>query len=188
MVICIDLDNTLNNLQEVAVGVFNERYNTHYTLKDFKTYSISECLNKEEATNMKAIYNEAGIYNLVSPLSGARNVLQKLKKAGHEIYIVTHTMSNMFQEKVDWIKYHFDIDESHIIAMRHKWLFKCDLMIEDNMDNLLGGHHYDRICFDYPWNRQAKHVGDLYDQIYDIHRVSHWNEVINIINKISNKE
>lgn len=187
-VIAIDLDNTLNNLQEVVIDVFNEKYGTHYSLNDMKTYNISECLNKEDAINMKALYSKPGIYNTVKPLPGAQNVLQKLKKYGHEVYIVTHSVPSIFAEKVEWVKYHFGIDEAHIVAMQHKWHFNCDIMIEDNMDNLLGSHNYERICFDYPWNRMGEYTSDLYDQVYGIYRVSHWNEVLNIVNKICNKE
>ena len=180
LVIMIDLDNTLNNLQEVIMNVFNERYGTSYSIKDIKTYSVSECLSKEEATNMIALYSEEGIYNNVKPLKDAQNALQKLKKAGHEIYIVTHSIPSIFAEKVEWIKYHFNVDEAHIVAMQNKWLFKCDVMIEDNLDNLLGGYHYDRIVIDCPWNR------DIHDEAYSIHRCNNWNEVVAAVNKISN--
>ena len=177
MVICIDLDNTLNNLQEVVMNVFNERYGTSYSINDIKTYNVSECLNKQDATNMIKIYSEAGLYNNVKPLHGAQSALQKLKKAGHEIYIVTHSIPSIFSEKVEWIKYHFQIDEAHIIAMRNKWLFKCDVMIEDNLDNLLTGHHYDRIVMDCPWNK-------AHDEVYGLHRVFNWPDVIDAVNKI----
>lgn len=180
MVICIDCDNVLNDLQDAVLNIFNERYNTKYTMNDFKNYNVSDCLNKEDAINFVAIFSEAGIYDYVKPLSGAQNALQKLKKAGHEVYIVTHSMPSIFDEKSKWIRYYFPtIDDDHIISMRHKWLFKCDIMIEDNLDNLLGGHHYDRVCFDYPWSRNVR------DEVYGIRRVSNWDEAMNVINKIS---
>ena len=164
------------------MNVFNERYGTSYSIKDIKTYSVSECLSKEEAINMIAIYSEEGIYNHVKPLKDAQSVLQKLKKAGHEVYIVTHSIPSIFAEKVEWIKYHFNIDEAHIVAMQNKWLFKCDIMIEDNLDNLLGGHHYDRIVVDCPWNR------NIHDEAYGIYRCNNWNEIISAVNKICNQE
>ena len=180
LVICIDCDNVLNDLQKAVLKIFNERYNTKYTMNDFKNYNVSECLNKEDTINFVAIFSEAGVYDSVKPLAVAQNAIQKLKKAGHEVYIVTHSIPSIFDEKVKWIKYHFPtMDDDHIISMRHKWLFKCDVMVEDNLDNLLGGHHYDRICFDYPWNR------DVRDEVYDIRRVSTWDEALNVINKIS---
>ena len=179
MIIAVDVDNVLNNLQESVTNIFNKRYGTKYTMDDFENYNVSECLNKEDAMNFIAIYSEPGVYDSVSPLSDAQRALTKLKNIGHEIYLVTHSDPQIFKEKCDWIKYHFAIDDAHIISMQHKWLFKCDLLIEDNMDNLLGGHHYDRICFDYPWNRGVR------DEVYGIHRVSNWRDAINIINKMN---
>ena len=182
MVICVDMDNVLCNLQETVIKVFNDVYHTSYALNDFKAYDIAECINKEHAIKMKELYTKRGIYDLVHVINGAKNVLQKLKKAGYDIYIVTDSAPSMMVEKVNWIEYMFDIDRAHIISMKHKWLFKCDVMIEDNLDNLLGGHHYDRILFDYPWNR------DVHDEVYDIHRVQNWDEVLDVINKLNKME
>ena len=179
MIIACDCDNTLNNLQEATIKVFNERYGTKYTMKDFKNYNISECLNKDNAMNFVALYNEPGIYDIVNPLNDAQKALLKLKKDGHDIYIVTNSSPSIFNEKCNWLKFHFNIDEEHIISMKNKWLFKCDLMIEDNIDNLLGGHHYERICVNYPWNRNVR------DEVYGIHRCNNWKEIVSVVNKIN---
>lgn len=182
MVIMIDVDGVLNNLQDAVIKIFNERYGTSYTVNDFKNYNVSECLNKIDAINFVKIYSEKGIYDFVNPLNGAQNAINKLKKQGHEVYIVTDAAPSIFEEKVGWIKFHFpSIDESHIISMKHKWLFRCDIMCEDNLDNLLGGYHYERICFDCPWNRTVR------DEVYGIHRVNNWGDALNTINKISQK-
>ena len=179
MILAIDCDNILCNLQETVINIFNSTYGTSYTMNDFKYYNISECLNKNHAIKMIDLYKKNGLYNAVNVISGAKNAIQKLKKAGHDVYIVTDAVPSTFAEKVDWITYNFDIDESHIICMKHKWLFKCDLLIEDNLDNLLGGYHYDRILFDYPWNK------DIHDEVYGIHRVQNWSNALDVINKLN---
>lgn len=182
MVIMVDVDNVLNNLQEVVVNLFNQKYGTQYTLNTFTKYNVSECLSKEDAINMTKMYDEPGIYDNVNPIDGARTVLEKLIRAGHSVYLVTDANPSIYEEKVNWIMFHFPcIDRSNIICMKHKWLFRCDAMIEDNLNNLLGGYHYDRICLDYPWNT------DIRDEVYDIHRAQNWNNVLDIINKL-NKE
>lgn len=179
MIICVDMDNVLCNLHETAIQIFNNTYGTSYTINDFQHYDMSECLNKKDATYMKNIYGEPGVYDMVSVLTGAKNAIQRLQKTGHEIYIVTDAIPSTFEEKVNWIKYNFGIDEAHIISMKHKWLFRCDVMVDDNLDNLLSGHHYDRILFDYPWNR------NVHDEVYDIHRVQNWNNALDVINQIN---
>ena len=178
----VDADNVLNDLQEVVIKRFNDRYGTTYTMKDFDRYNVSECLNKNDAIKMQKMYGEHGLYDDVHPLSDAQGALQKLHKAGHEVYVVTDSIPDTFGEKVNWIKFHFPmIDNAHIIAMKHKWLFKCDAMVEDNLDNLLGAPYYERICFDYPWNRH------VHDAAYDIHRVSSWENILTAINEINKK-
>ena len=136
---------------------------------------------KNDTIKMKGLYVKSGIYECVNVMSGAKSAIQKLKKAGHDIYIVTDSAPSIFEEKANWIKYNFDIDTSHIISMKHKWLFKCDVMVDDNLDNLLGGYHYDRVLFDYPWNR------DIHDEVYGIHRVQNWSNALDVINKLSKK-
>lgn len=183
MVICIDCDNVLNNLQEVAINVLNEKYDTSYSLNDFNKYNVSECMNKEDAIKITNIYHESGIYDLVKPVSGAHNAIQKLIRAGHDVYIVTYSFSDIFDEKCSWIKYHFpEIDDAHIVAMKHKWLFKCDVMIEDCFETLVEKPYYHRICFDQPWNRYEK------DYIYGVHRAANWKDVVSAVNEINKEE
>lgn len=182
MIIMIDVDNVLNNLQEVVVNRFNEKYGTSYSLNDFTKYNVSECIPKDDAIKMVAMYDEAGIYDHVKPLSGARNALEKLIRDGHSIYIVTHANPCIYEEKSNWVKFHFPcIDKSNIVCMKPKWLFRCDVMIEDKLDTLLNGHHYDRICFDAAWNR------DVNDDVYDIVRCKDWNSILAAVNDINNK-
>lgn len=183
MIWAVDCDNTINNLQEVVIDTFNKRYNKQYTLENFTHYNIEECLDRQEATNMKAIYSEPGIYDRVKPLHDAKNILQKLMRSGHEIYIVTHSIPSIFEEKCNWIKYHFPfIDDNHIVAMSHKHLLRCDIMVEDNLETLTAKPFYHRICIDYPWNR------DTWDEVYGIYRVNSWKEIIEIGNKINKEE
>lgn len=178
MIICVDCDNVLCNLQEVVINILNAKYDKNYSLETFNKYSVSECVPKEDAMNMVSIYKEHGIYDLVKVLDGAQNAIKKLIRAGHEVYIISDSYPSIYEEKSNWIKFHFpEIDDAHIICMKHKWLFKCDVMIEDNLDNLLNGHHYDRIVIDYPWNR-------THDEAYSIYRAFNWNDVLDAVNKI----
>jgi len=111
------------------------------------------------------------------------NRKQALVCTHHQIYLVTDAIPQVYGEKVKWVKHFFPfIDESHIVAMKHKNLFKCDIMIEDNMQNLISGVHYHRICLDYPWNRK------VHDEAYDIHRCNNWNEIANVVNKLNEEE
>ena len=179
MVIAVDCDNVLCNLQAVVINLFNERHNTNYTLEDFTDYDVAQILPQNEAILMKTMYGEDNLYSNIYPLPGAQNAIEKLINAGHQVYVVSDVIPKTYAEKVEWLKFYFpQIDESHIVAIKHKHMFKCDVMIEDNLQHLLAKPYYERICFDYAWNRQVS------DYVYNIHRVSNWNEVLDIINKL----
>ena len=183
MVICIDVDDVICNLQETVIDIFNHRNGSKYTLNDFTEYNIMNVLPAQDGIAMMDIYSESGLYDNVSPIVGAQSGMQKLMNMGHEIYLVTAAIPKTYGEKVTFIKRYFPfIDEAHIVCMRNKWMFKCDVMIEDNLSTLLAKPYYHRICFDMPWNQSTK------DYVYGIHRCHNWNDVIAAVNKISELE
>lgn len=183
MTIMIDVDDTICNMQHTAINLFNSRYNTTYTINDFHDYDIMNCMPIEHATKMRDIYGEPGFYNIVKPFKGAKEVLQKLINDGHQVYLVTNAIPIIYAEKVEFIKRYFPfIDEAHIVAMKHKHLFRCDIMVEDCMYNLLAKPYYHRICFNQPWNQSTK------DYVYDIYRCYNWDDVLAAVNKISELE
>lgn len=184
MIIVCDCDNVICNLQETVVNLFNKRYKTDYTLEDFHDYDVENTLPIKEATTMKKMYGESGIYKQVTPISGAQEGLKKLMNMGHQVYIVSDVVPKIYNEKCEWIRHFFPfIDNDHIVVMKHKHLFKCDIMIEDNIQNLLASPYYNRICMDYPWNKTTHE-----DYIYDIYRCQNWKQIIDAVNKINEKE
>ena len=61
-------------------------------------------------------------------------------------------------------------------------MFKCDVMIEDNLSNLIAKPYYHRILINWPWNQSNK------DYVYDINRCYNWDDVLAAINKINELE
>ena len=183
MILVFDFDNTLNNLQETALDIFNANHNTKYTLEDCIHYDMEDCFPEDVATAIKAIYADPKTYDLVQPLPGAKSMLQKLINSGHQVYIATHNWPAQFNTKVQWIKRHFPfMDESRIMAISHKHLLRCDVLVEDKLDNLLVTPHYYRVCVNRPWNTA------VYDEVYGIHRVYGCQEIVAAIKQIEKKE
>ena len=183
MVLCVDVDDVICNLQEVVVGLFNKRYGSHYSINDFTEYDVMNIFPTQDAMVIKDMYGEVGLYDKVKPLPGAQEALEKLINLGHQVYLVTAAIPKTYGEKVSFIKRFFPyIDESHIVCMKHKHMFRCDIMIEDNLQTLLTKPYYHRILLDRPWNQSTK------DYIYDIHRCNNWNEIVATINKINDGE
>ena len=183
MIIACDVDDVICNLQEVVVDLFNKRLGVNYTVDDFTDYDVMNVLSTQDGIVMRDIYGESGLYNKVKPVAKAKESLQKLMNMGHQVYLVTAAVPKTYGEKVEFIKRHFPfIDESHIVCMKHKWMFKCDVMIEDNLQTLIEKPYYHRVLMDRPWNQSNK------DYVYDIHRCTNWNEIVDVINKINESE
>jgi len=183
MVICVDVDDVLCNLQEVVIELFNSKFGSNYTLENFTEYDVMNIFPTDDAIAIKELYGMPGLYDKVKPMLGSQKALEKLINLGHQVYLVTAAIPKTYGEKVEFIKRFFPyIDENHIVCMRHKWMFKCDVMIEDNVQTLLASPYYHRICFDRPWNRAIS------DWTYDIHRCNNWNEIVAVVNKINDLE
>lgn len=183
MLIMCDIDDTIANLQEVVVNIFNKRYNTEYTVDDFHSFDIMDVLPVEEATKFKSIYGESGVYDLVKPMAGSQEGLRKLINDGHQVYLASNIVPETHSEKVAFVQRYFPfIDPSRIIAIKDKWLLRGDIFIEDNLDNLLAKPYYERILINKPWNQWDK------DWVYGIYRCNTWNEVVAAVNKICEEE
>ena len=183
MIIACDVDNVCNNLQEVVLNMFNAHHNPGYQLEDCHDYDMVNNFPLSDALAIKQLYGVKNIYNFVKPLPGAQDGVQKLINAGHQVYLVTDAIPENYYEKIQWLEHYFPfVEQSHIVSMAHKWLFKCDALIEDNLQNLLTGHSYERICMNYPWNQ------NVYDWVYDIHRCDNWEDIVDVINKLNESE
>lgn len=183
MIIAIDVDDVICNLQEVVIDLFNKRYGSSYKLEDFTEYDIMNILPTQDALVMKDMYGESGLYDKVKPMLGSQKALERLINLGHQVYLVTAAIPKTYDEKVSFIKRFFPfIDEGHIVCMQHKWMFKCDVMVEDNLHTLLAKPYYHRVLLDKPWNQSNK------DYVYDINRCYNWNDILAAINKINELE
>jgi 5'(3')-deoxyribonucleotidase len=183
MVLCVDVDDVICNLQETVIGLFNKRFGSNYSVNDFTDYDVMNVLPTQDGVVLRDMYGEPGLYDKVKPLPGAQDALQKLINMGHQIYLVTAAVPKTYGEKIEFIKRYFPfIDDGHIICMKHKWLFKCDIMIEDNLQTLLTKPYYHRVLLNRPWNQSNK------DYVYDIHRCYNWDDIIAAVNKISELE
>ena len=183
MILAVDIDDTICNLQETAVKMFNQRYGTRYAVEDFTDFDVTNVLPPDEAMNLIAIYGESGLYNVVKPMNGAQSALKKLVNAGHQVYLVTNAIPKTYGEKVEFVKKYFPyIDEAHIVCMKHKHLFKCDIMIDDCLQNLIAKPYYHRVLMNKPWNQSNT------DYAYGIYRCYNWDDVVAAIDKINELE
>ena len=183
MTIMCDIDDVLNNLMEKTIELYNSRFNKNIKVADLTEYNFSDCLPKEDVDAILALFKDKKLWNSLSPVAGASNGLKTLIKQGHQVYLATATNPVNFAWKVEWCTKHFPfIHADNIIRAVDKSVLKCDIIIDDYMENLTSNTAY-KVCFDKPWNRDEKK-----DFIYDIQRAHNWKEIVSAVNDIERND
>lgn len=166
----IDYDSTLFNTIDVWIDLYNKKYNDKLTINDFKFWDIHKSLPKEKSNKFYSILDNNELWENIKPLNNAVEVVKDLNEE-YEVYIITATHHNHIKIKSEiLLKYFPFIEYKQIISCYYKQLINVDIMIDDNLDNLIGGK-YRKILIDYPWNRDI----DDYDR--GIERFKNWKEI-----------
>ena len=166
----IDYDSTLFNTIDVWIDLYNKKYNDKLTINDFKFWDIHKSLPKEKSNKFYSILDNNELWESIKPLNNAVEVVKDLNEE-YEVYIITATHHNHIKIKSEiLLKYFPFIEYKQIISCYYKQLINVDIMIDDNLDNLIGGK-YRKILIDYPWNRDI----DDYDR--GIERFKNWKEI-----------
>ena len=171
LIIAVDLDSTLNNLNEVWITKYNEIYND--TLKCFNEWNVLNCVNPECGNKIFYILGEKDfLYNL-GINDGADEVMEKLCTE-HDVYIVTAYTADTCVDKVRWVqKYLPFFDIKNIVFCNNKSLFNADALIDDAPHNLESFPNT-TICFDMPYNKEVK----------SNYRAFSWIDINNIFDNI----
>lgn len=179
MIIMCDIDGILNNLVEETLILYNSRSGKNIQPSDITTYNFVDCLPKEDAEGIISLFKEKSLWDSLLPLPSSQNVLKQLINQGHQIYLATATDPVNFEWKIEWLKQYFPfIPSDNVIRIMDKGLLKCDVLIDDCLDNLIKVF-CERVCLDCPWNQNKSK-----DVVYDIKRAYSWDDIINIINNI----
>ena len=182
MIIMCDIDNTINDLTEKAVSLYNTRFGKDIKMSDITAYNFYDCLSKEDADGLISLFKEKELWDSLKPLPHSQETLKKLIKQGHRIFLATATDPINFEWKCDWLSRYFSfIPTDNIIRIMDKSLLKVDVMIDDHLSNLIS-NVCERVCLDYCWNESKSK-----DYAYDIKRAYGWGDIVDIINNIERK-
>lgn len=183
MIIGIDIDGVLNDLVPKVLALYNSRSNKDIQLSNITEYNFYDCLDKEDADEIISLFKDEELWNSLEPVSDAQWGVKTLINCGHEVYLATATSPENFYWKVKWIeKYYPFIDSKRIICIHNKGLLKCDVLIDDCLDNL-ASNICERIVINQPWNQDKEKR-----YVYDIYEANDFKDVINIIKHIERKD
>lgn len=169
--ILIDMDDTICATSQRVMEIYAmEHYCEIPTEWDWFYTNIKDV----RGMYWQQIFNRRGFFRDLEPIDGAWEAVNKLFRAGYQIYFVTRPVYNewSYREKIDWLYEMFnwfDPDE-HFIATNAKHMVK-GLLIDDNVEHLK--RHPDiTICFTQPHNKDVT-CADL--------RANSWEGIVNYI-------
>ena len=178
----IDFDSTLFPTMEKVIDIYNKNHNTSIDVSQITMYNLHDNFPADVADVLIELFVYKDVYSSLQPYKGAIRAVKALAEQGHEIYVATSTDVRNMEWKEELLQKHFPfIPKKNLIRIHNKALLNVDVIVDDRLDNLKSTFA-DRICFDQPWNRD-----ESADFAYDIYRINHWGEIINVINTIERK-
>lgn len=179
MVVIVDIDSTLNDLVQKTISLYNSRSVKNIKMSDITAYNFYDCLPYEDASEMEKLFKDKELWDSLEPLPDSQWGIETLRNLGHKVVFATATHECNFEWKCNWIVDKFKLKNTDdIIRIMDKSLLRGDIIIDDCLENLINSP-CERICLDYPYNRDKRR-----DFIYCIRRANNWREIVNIINSI----
>jgi len=156
--IAVDLDTTLNNMEQKWIKRYNEIYNDN--LEMFTDWDITKFVKPECGDKIFDILGEPNFFFECGIKEYAADVMQYLND-NYDIYIVTAYTANACVDKIRWIeKYLPFFDKKKVVFCNHKGLINTDWLIDDGPHNLEAFKNK-KVIFDMPYN-QCVHINDAF--------------------------
>lgn len=139
LTILIDLDNTLNNLDEHFTREWALKYTSEIDRE--KDWDIHKCVPESEVELSKKLIGRKGFYKEITIKEGAQKAVKRLQEMeGVEVKICTHVdhyeMEYSPSDKREWLieKFGKEIEDKIIFVMgdNDKTVFEGHIIIDDN--------------------------------------------------------
>jgi 5'-nucleotidase len=170
--IAIDLDSTLNNLDEVWIlQDYNRLYNDQLKYEDMKCWNVHEYVKPECGHKVYDILAQPGYFlNLGIKDRWTMQSFDYLY-THFDVYVVSSCHPNTVADKIAWMKQYFpQFDENRFIACHHKGLINTDYLIDDGPHNIKA-FKQKSILVDAPYNQHLQEEQDNFK------RVENWRDI-----------
>lgn len=176
MIIGIDFDGVINSMVETWIEWLNREHGYSVKVDEVTSWELHGQYPKLSGTDFFAPLFTPEFWDEVPIKKDAPEVIERLLAEGHEIYVVTSSHYKTLPYKLKKCLFaHFPkLTEENVIITYNKSLIRCDLLVDDNLQNLInypGG----RVLFDAPYNR-----GPEADAMVD-YRVGSWKELYMLV-------
>lgn len=172
-IIGIDLDTTLNTLNEIWIDHYNKKYNDNLTNDDITDWNIANFVKPKCGNKIYDFLLQPHFFRNLDIQPNAKEVTKWLSQY-FNLYIVTAYDYRTCVDKVEWVKFYLPhIKVENIIFVNNKGLIDTDYLIDDRGWNIEVFKN-NGIIFDQPYNR---YLNDKYDRIYN------WLDIKNYFKK-----
>lgn len=174
--ILVDMDDTIENLVDAWINYLNNQYNYSINPEEVVEWNISCYYPTVSEDRLYEPLTNREFWKTVTPKQDAIEYLNKLKKDGYEIKIVTASHFGTIQYKMEEVLFRYFpfIPWKDVVIISDKTLLKGTCLVDDGLHNLIGGD-YDRILYDTPHNR------NIDDKLFHLTRLSNWKEIYEYI-------
>ena len=181
MRIGIDIDNVISNFDDILLKEYlkqDKKLRNNGIIND-SSYITKGMFDWSQEENDAFYYpNIERIAKSLKPLHNARQIIDKLKQEGNEIYIISSRdngeYSNPYQMTIDWLKKYEIFYDKLILTGKHQKGPACqenkiDIMIEDDPKNCEDIEKHGVTCWimDTRYNKQETRF----------ERVKNWKEI-----------
>jgi 5'-nucleotidase len=165
----IDLDTTLNNLDEVWIQWYNKEYNDNLTVEDMIDWDVTKYVKPECGKDMYKFLWTPGLFRSLGIRPYAQGVCNMLSRY-FDLYIVTASHPNVVPDKWAWVEKHLPfIPYERFIPLKEKNLLDMDYLIDDGPHNIEAFTKGTPVIIDMPYNR---YLGDQYVRCHN------WKDVM----------
>lgn len=175
--ICIDMDDTIENLTSSWILWLNKKYDKNVHTTDLTSWGLNTVYPEltDDQIYEPLMYRE--FWQTVTPKLDAVTYIQKLIDEGQDIYILTSAHHGTYKYKLEEVLFkHFPkIDRHKVIVAYAKQLISCDILIDDGLHNMDSPNASYKLLFDTPHNQ----CPDVLET--DFYRVKNWKEIYEII-------
>jgi len=171
-IILIDMDDVLIDLVGAWCIYLNNKYDLNVKYDDVYFWDLTQVFTTLSYGQIMNPLTQEDFWKTVHPKKDAPEYVEKLYNTKNtELYVVTATDYRNLRYKIDHvIKPYFDfLPYENIITCHKKQLLDGRFLIDDNINNLIGGI-YEPILFDAPHNR------NLLESLTGIKRVDNWRD------------
>lgn len=162
MLILVDQDGVLADFDAAFTTRMRDAYPgapaVDATTRD--VWKVRDCYPPDWAGPVDAVPRAPGFFAGLPPVDGARQALEEMRAAGHDVFICTSPLSdyeNCVLEKHTWVEQHLGRDwVRRVILTKDKTLVRGDVLIDDKpaVTGLLTPA-WTHVVFDRSYNRTS---------------------------------